>query len=63
MMFKLTAFATSSACSCQRRFDAGAFALNVVVLDLCRRVFGGEVGVFVFEFLMAAFVAFDFFSF
>ena len=51
------------ACSRQCGFDAGAFALNVVVLDLCRRMFGGEVGVFVFEFLMAAFVAFDFFSF
>ena len=63
ILFQSIAFATPRACSRQRGFDAGAFALNVVVLELCRWVFGGEVGGFVFEFLMAAFIAFDFFSF
>ena len=63
MMFKLTAFATSSACSCQRRFDAGAFALDIVVLKLFGWMLGGEVGVFVFEFLVAALFALCFFAF
>ena len=52
-----------SACSRQCRFDTGAFAFDIVVLKLFRRMLGGEIGVFVFEFLVAVLFALCFFAF
>ena len=50
-------------CSCECGFNAGTFAFDVIALELCGWMLGGEIGVFVLELLMAALFAFDFFAF